>query len=166
MHGKDTVPKIRNKYSQKWNCAALFPIPTFTYLWAIYIFPWSVRLFCSKTGGPTWAYIFFWRARVCRPLLRLCCPFMIFEGCLDSNPEYCRSKLARYRLSHPSLYVGIYKSFTDTWMWKMLTQFLFWKYINQIFIVVCKVTVKYTNKYCACQNLYRSNSDIFESWNL
>ena len=27
---------------------------------------------------------------------------MIFEGCLDSNPEYCRSKLARYRLSHPS----------------------------------------------------------------
>jgi hypothetical protein len=28
---------------------------------------------------------------------------MIYEGCLDSNPEYCRSKLARYRLSHPSL---------------------------------------------------------------
>ncbi len=48
-------------------------------------------------------YIFFWRARVCRPLLCLCRPFMIFEGCLDSNPEYCRSKLARYRLSHPSL---------------------------------------------------------------
>jgi len=47
--------------------------------------------------------IFFWRARVCRPLLCLCRPFMIFEGCLDSNPEYCRSKLARYRLSHPSL---------------------------------------------------------------
>ncbi len=46
--------------------------------------------------------IFFWRARVCRPLLRLCRPFMIFEGCLDSNPEYCRNKLARYRLSHPS----------------------------------------------------------------
>ncbi len=45
----------------------------------------------------------FWRARVCRPLLCLCRPFMIFEGCLDSNPEYCRSKLARYRLSHLSL---------------------------------------------------------------
>ncbi len=29
---------------------------------------------------------------------------MIFEGCLDSNPEYCRSKLARYRLSHPYLH--------------------------------------------------------------
>ncbi len=40
---------------------------------------------------------------MCRPLLCLCRPFMIFEGCLDSNPEYCRSKLARYRLSHPSL---------------------------------------------------------------
>ncbi len=48
--------------------------------------------------------IFFWRARVCRPLHRLCCPFMIFEGCLDSNPGCCRSKLARYRLSHPSLF--------------------------------------------------------------
>jgi hypothetical protein len=46
-------------------------------------------------------YIFWW-ARVCRPLLRLCRPFMIFEGYLDSNPECCRSKLARYRLSHPS----------------------------------------------------------------
>ncbi len=37
--------------------------------------------------------IFFWRARVCRPLLCLCRPFMIYEGCLDSNPKYCRSKL-------------------------------------------------------------------------
>ncbi len=33
----------------------------------------------------------------------LCRPFMIFEGCLDSNPEYCSSKLLLYRLSHPSL---------------------------------------------------------------
>jgi hypothetical protein len=48
-------------------------------------------------------FFFFCRARVCRPLLRLCRPFMIFEGCLDPNPEYCRSKLARYRLSQPSL---------------------------------------------------------------
>jgi hypothetical protein len=39
---------------------------------------------------------FFWRASVCLPLLRLCRPYMIFEGCLDSNPEYCRSKLARW----------------------------------------------------------------------
>ncbi len=51
----------------------------------------------------TFFCIFFWRARVCRPLLCLCRPFMILEGCLDLNPEYCRSNLARYRLSHPSL---------------------------------------------------------------
>ncbi len=37
-HCKDIVPKIRNKYSQKWNCAASFPIPTL-----------RIR---SKVGGP------------------------------------------------------------------------------------------------------------------
>ncbi len=45
---------------------------------------------------------------MCRPLFRLGRPFMIFEGCLDSNPECCRSKLARYRLSRPSLGSCIY----------------------------------------------------------
>ncbi len=45
----------------------------------------------------------FWRDRMQRPLLCLYRPFIIFEGCLDSNPECWRSKPARYRLSHPSL---------------------------------------------------------------
>ncbi len=53
VHCKGTVPKIGNKYFQKWNCAATFRIPTFMYLWAIYIMPQSVRLFdCGKIGGP------------------------------------------------------------------------------------------------------------------
>ncbi len=41
-------------------------------------------------------------AVVCCALLCLCRPFCIFERCLDSNPERCRSKKARYQLSHPS----------------------------------------------------------------
>ncbi len=40
---------------------------------------WVEEFFC----------ILFWRARVRRPLLCLCRPFMIFEGCLDSNLECC-----------------------------------------------------------------------------
>ncbi len=39
--------------SPKWNCAASFPIPTFMYLWAIYILTGSVCLFCcSQIGRP------------------------------------------------------------------------------------------------------------------
>ncbi len=50
---KDTIPKIQNKYSRKWNWAASFPIPTFIFLRAIYVFPGAVCLFCCrKIGGP------------------------------------------------------------------------------------------------------------------
>jgi hypothetical protein len=69
MHCKDTIPKIRNKFSQKKKCAASVPMFTFMCLWAICIFPWSVCLFCCR--------------KICRLIL------------------------------------GIYKSFTDTWMWKL-----------------------------------------------
>ncbi len=72
------TPKMRNKYSKKWNYA----ISTFMYLWAIYIFTWSVRLFCyNKIGQPKgneaaqfhiWEYInrilFAIAVAVCRPL--------------------------------------------------------------------------------------------------
>jgi hypothetical protein len=57
------------KYSQKRNFAATVLILKFMLLWAIYIFPWSVCLFCwRKIDGPN---------------------------------------------------VGIYRPFTDTWMWKL-----------------------------------------------
>ncbi len=46
-----TVSKIRFMYSQEWNCAALFPIPTLMYLWAIYIFPGLVCLFGGSKIG-------------------------------------------------------------------------------------------------------------------
>ena len=82
-------------YSQKWNCAASFPVPTFKYLWAIHIFPGSICILgWSKIG---------------RPIL------------------------------------GIYKSLTVTWMWKLWdrtlefscfgnnedSQFHFCEYVNQ-----------------------------------
>ncbi len=34
---------------------------------------------------------------MCWPFFYLCCPFCIFERCLDSNSESCRSKQARYQ---------------------------------------------------------------------
>jgi hypothetical protein len=45
---------------------------------------------------------FFLRARVCWPLLCFGRPFCIFDRCLDSKPESCRNKQARYQLSHLS----------------------------------------------------------------
>ncbi len=52
-HCKNTIPNIRNKYFQKRNCASSVPNSAFMCLWAIYIFPQLVCLFCCrKICGP------------------------------------------------------------------------------------------------------------------
>ncbi len=48
----------KNKYRQKRNCTAIVPVSTFMYLWAIYILPPSICLFCCrKYVDRSWKYI-------------------------------------------------------------------------------------------------------------
>ncbi len=57
-HCKDKMPKIWNKYSQKRNIGASVPISSFMCLWANYIFPRRVCLFCwRKYVDRSWEYI-------------------------------------------------------------------------------------------------------------
>ncbi len=62
MHCQDTIPKIlRNKYSQKSNCAATVPISKFIclWLWEIYIFSQSICLYAAgKYVDRSWEYIY------------------------------------------------------------------------------------------------------------
>ncbi len=55
---KDKMPKIWNKYSQKRSIGASVPISTFICLWANFIFPRWVCLFCwRKYVDWSWEYI-------------------------------------------------------------------------------------------------------------
>jgi hypothetical protein len=72
IHCKEPIQKIRNKYSQKRNCAASVPIP---------------------------------HSRVCERFIYIPTPTIDLPILLQ---EICGPML------------GIYKSLTDTWMWKMV----------------------------------------------
>ncbi len=57
-HCKDKIPKFRNKYYHQRNIGVSVPISTFMRLWAIYIFPRLVCLFClRKYVDRCWDYI-------------------------------------------------------------------------------------------------------------
>jgi hypothetical protein len=58
--------QFETKCSQKWNCAASFPISTSMYLWANNIFPQSVRLCCCIAfADRAWEYINRWEIHEC-----------------------------------------------------------------------------------------------------
>jgi hypothetical protein len=58
LHCKEKMPNIWNKCSKKRNIGALVPISTFMCLWANYIFPRWVCLFCWRNYvDRSWEYI-------------------------------------------------------------------------------------------------------------
>ncbi len=68
----------------------------------VHVLPLSKFYHLAQFKNLSFLYIFL-GARVCWPLLCICRPFMIYEGCLNSNSECCRSKRARNQTSHPSM---------------------------------------------------------------
>ncbi len=62
--------------------------------------------FCEWVSIYRFFVYFFWRARVCGPLLCFCRPFCIFEMCGFEPRELPYSKQAHYHLSHPCPYLA------------------------------------------------------------
>jgi hypothetical protein len=58
-------------------------------------------LVCSRYYGNILLYIFVGGLECVSHSFAYVAHF-VFKRCLDSNPESCRSKQARYQLSHPS----------------------------------------------------------------
>ncbi len=137
-HCKEPIPKIRNKYSQRRNCMTTVPISTFICLWAIYIFPWSICLFCCrKYVDRSWEYRNLSQTHEC--------------GNWGWGRAIPREGIHKwdFRCSVWTI-LGIYKSLTDTWMRKLglleAAQFSEKEYINEIFVAVhlgiCAATAK------------------------
>jgi hypothetical protein len=76
-------------YSQEWNCAALFPIPTLMYLWAIYIFPGLVYLFGGSKIGRMGIYkCGNWETEHYSSILEKMWPYVVsFLGIHKSEPD-------------------------------------------------------------------------------
>jgi hypothetical protein len=76
--------------------------------WNMYKYRIQTYIFCSllspkKTKREVRDNIFL-RSLACRPLLCWCPPFMIYEGCSESNPKSLPWRSGGlYHLSHPSL---------------------------------------------------------------
>ncbi len=110
-----TANKIRFMYTQKWNCTASFPISTFMYQWAIYIFPLSVHLFCcSQIGRPIMGILYINRSQIhkCRNKERG--RAVSFLGIFISNFRY--SVIAVSREKHQFLILETVGSFYRFWV--------------------------------------------------
>ncbi len=68
----------------------------------LYFFPTQIKTYANLQTF--YVYFLVGQSVLATPLLM--CSFCMFERCLDSNPESCRSKQVLYQLSHPSPYLG------------------------------------------------------------